>query len=464
MPGGIEGTTGRLTDTVEGRPVPATWAQVWAGPRLDAVLEGTGRPLSGSQRQTRRGRATHGPLIFRTLVAIITRTARSTGMRVGRQTRSGDDVARTGTPLMVVEHLRAVDDAGSEQLEGINTSGWFIEAVNTGVLQLTGNIRPDWQPGQQAGTKTKRKIDRWAEELLANNAVIGNLSIRLDPTACEFALEPDEEGDLTLTLWSGNFDCAVDSLSRIKAILKAAASPVGTFDMSTRFATRIWVADNTLASRVGSDYNTRGDKVNDTAAKFAYQDTAEKRMARQLLTESRHLGIDNVEVLKNTVSGSSSKLFAFNTLAEAMEAFWTGEPINVSEEEEQVKFLVDFWDALVSVRREFGRLGKSDRQALRGSSMAGTALSIHGVIAVASEIYNKSLDPTSLLAPLGEPVKYGEEQVDYFSYDNPTWLRIGALSLSEDKTGNTRKTLRMSFQTRKAIAAELKRRVGLQSD
>ena len=62
------------------------------------------------------------------------------------------------------------------------------------------------------------------------------------------------------------------------------------------------------------------------AAKFAYQDTPEKRIARKLLTESPHLGIDNIEVLNNTVSASSSKLVAFNTLAEAMQAFCGANP------------------------------------------------------------------------------------------------------------------------------------------
>jgi hypothetical protein len=370
---------------------------------------------------------------------------------------------RTGESLIVLEHLRKVDDAGSEHLEGIFTASWFVDAVESGVLQLTGNIRPDWQEGQRPGAKTKRKVDRWAEELLANNAVMGNLSIRIDPTTAEYDLDRDEEGDWTLTLWSGSFDCAVDSQSRLTAILKAAASEVGTFKLTTRFATRIWQVDDDTAARVGSDYNTRGDKVNDTAAKFAYQDSAEKRMARQLMMESRHLGIENVEVLKNAVSASSSKLFAFNTLSQAMESFWQGEPLNKVEEDAQVKFLVGFWDALVDVRREFGRLGKSDRLALRGTSIAGTALSIHGVIAVASELYKRDLDPGDVLKPLAEPVYIGGEQIDYFSYDNPIWQKIGALVLAEDKEGNERKNLRMSFQTRKAVADELTRQLGLQS-
>lgn len=175
--------------------------------------------------------------------------------------------------------------------------------------------------------------------------------------------------------------------------------------------------------------------MNDTAAKYAYQDSAEKRLARVLLTDSVHLGIENIEVLKNTVSASSSKLVAFNTLTQAMESYWHGDPINPSEEALQAKFLVEFWDALVGVRREFGRLGKTERQNLRGTSMAGTALSIHGVIAVADAVYQQGLDPASVLAPLAEPVYLNGEALDYFSYAN---RRVDEARRSRPRDGHQR--------------------------
>lgn len=358
-------------------------------------------------------------------------------------------------PIAVIRHLRPVNDAGTTHYEGVMTGSWFHESISSGILEFGGNIRPDWQIGRM-GAKTKRKVDRWTEELLDNSAVMGNLSVRLDPKKCDYDVEQDEYGDYTLTLWSGHLDTAVDSQSRITAINRAAMNPVGSFDNQTKFATRIWIADDQLAARVGSDYNTRGDKVNDTAAKFAYQDDGEKRIARMFLEQSPHLGVDNVEVLKNTVSASSSKLFAFNTLTQAMESFWKGEPTNTLDEQAQAAFLVDFWNALVAVRREFGRLGKSERVALRGTSMAGTALSIHGLIAVASKIHSDGLDPRLVLARLGKPVIVDGQAVDYFSYSNPAWQRIGALV-----DANGRPQLRMSFQSRRAMAAELLNQVGL---
>lgn len=252
-----------------------------------------------------------------------------------------------------------------------------------------------------------------------------NLSVRLNPDEAKYDTVQDEEGDYTLRLYAANLDTGVDSQSRLASILAAHRSPVGTFKGSTRFAVRIWMANDELAARVGSDYNTRGDKVNDTAAKFAYQDNATRKLARLLLEGSHHLGVDNIEVLKNTVSASSSKLVAFNTLSQALENSWTSEPINSTEETAQTQFLVDFWDALVKIRPEFGRLGRSDRQALRGTSMAGTALSIHGVIAVADEVYRQNLDAAKVLEPLSEPVFIGGKEIDYFSYENPAWTKMG---------------------------------------
>ncbi|MFF2243301.1 DNA sulfur modification protein DndB [Arthrobacter sp. NPDC058130] len=358
--------------------------------------------------------------------------------------------------MTVIRHLRVVHDAGQDHYEGIMTGAWFADSLTTGVLEYGGNIRPDWQTDKM-GAKTRRKVERWTEELLQNDAVMGNLSVRLDPGKCDFDVDQDEDGDWTLSIWSGHLDTAVDSQSRITSIIRAVNNPLGSFDSQTRFATRIWVADDQLAARVGSDYNTRGDKVNDTAAKFAYQDNAEKRIARALLQNSPHLGVDNVEVLKNAVSASSSKLFAFNTLTQAMESFWHGDPVNKTEEEAQGRFLVDYWDALVSIRPEFGRLGKTERTALRGTSMAGTALSIHGIIAIAYEIYKRDLNSQEVLAPLAEPVYTDGDRVDYFSYKNPVWTKLGALVDT-----NGKQQLRMSFQTRRTVAAELKRRLGLE--
>ena len=72
--------------------------------------------------------------------------------------------------------------------------------------------------------------------------------------------------------------------------------------------------------------------------------------------------------------------------------------------EDQADFLARFWDALVQARPEYERLTKSQRQQFRGSSISGTALSIHGFIAAADTMFGHSIDPSTVLAKLKEPV------------------------------------------------------------
>jgi hypothetical protein len=78
--------------------------------------------------------------------------------------------------------------------------------------------------------------------------------------------------------------------TRIKAILAAADNPLGSVDLSIRFQVRIWLVDDATAKKVATIYNTRGDKVNDSIAKYAYSETKEQEVARRLVNGSEHLG------------------------------------------------------------------------------------------------------------------------------------------------------------------------------
>jgi len=373
-------------------------------------------------------------------------------------------------PLEILD-VHEVDDAGGTHYETVMTAGYIVDLVDRKLLKLTGNIRPAHAEGQALKGKTRAKVEKWARELLENNAVIGNISVRLNPDTSMFDVATDDEGREVLLIDRGELDCAVDSLSRIKAILLAAGSPAKTFDLGTRFQVRVWIATDEEARRVAAVYNTRGDKVNDSAAKFAYSETPEQRIANRLMKSSPHLGLDNVEVLTNTVSASSHKLMAYNTLSQAIETFWQAEPINENDVKEQAEYLVEAWDALVAARPEFGRLTKAKRQDARGKLIAGTAVSIHGVIAAMYAMYESDTDPHVAFKALHGatvPIKtviddqtYTHE-VDYFSYENPVWQRLGILVPSTDKAGKERLTLRMSFQTRTAMGKELKAKLGLE--
>lgn len=367
---------------------------------------------------------------------------------------------------LTFENVNFVDDGGFQAAELVLTGAEIKGLADTGRL-IVGNARPDHdivvlKSGKERYRRTTQRQKNWTEELLRNQAIIGNLTFNLDPDNTDF--EIDEENHM-LTVKAGNFDQGVDSATRTRAIIEAAANAAQTFDLSTRFAVRVWMCTEDEERQLFHHYNQVGEKVNDTVAKYQYQSTDHQKIAKLFMLKSDHLGIDNIEVQSNTVSASSSKLMAFNTLSQAIEGFWSNDPVTEAEIEADVDYLVAYWDELVSVRKEFGRLGKTDRRALRGTSVAGTAVSIHGIIALASAMKDggvplaelKQLKSSVIVATDGQP----DRAVDYFDYDNELWTQIGVLVTSTDKTGALRKTLRMSFQTRKAVGDALKDKLGI---
>lgn len=352
-----------------------------------------------------------------------------------------------------IRNVGIVDDAGGTHFECQMTGAYLVDLYRSGLLTLTGNIRPEHNRAHVTG-KTKTKIQKWTRELLDNNAIIGNISVRLNPDASEYEVWNDEEtGDTCLTIREGVLDCAVDSLSRIKSILAAAENPLASFNLETRFQVRIWLLNDTDAKKVATIYNTRGDKVNDSTAKYAYSETQEQELARRLVNQSPHLGQDNVEVLSNSVSASSHKLTAFNTISKAIESFWKGGPVTAADLDEQSRWLIDAWDALVSVRPEFGKLSTPARQSFRRNSISSTAVAIFGLIGAMSVMYAEGIDPRDVFPKLRH-----QSDPDIFAIDNPIWKDVGVVTPS----GTAGKlTTRNSFPARRAAMRVLRNAMGL---
>lgn len=349
---------------------------------------------------------------------------------------------------LVISNVNVVDDAGSEHVEFQVTARFLVDLYQSGLLTLTGNIRPAHAQERLTG-KTRTKVNKWTVELLNNDAVIGNISIRLDPTKAEYEIWFDEEtGQHNLTIYSGILDCAVDSLSRIKAILAAAANPLGSFDLGTRFQVRVWLLDDAIAAKVATIYNTRGDKVNDSTAKYAYSETKEQEVARRLVNGSEHLGQDNVEVLSNAVSWSSHKLTAYNTISRAIESYWRGGPVTQADVEAQASWLISAWDSLVKVRPEYGKLSTPARQKQRSESIASTGVVIFGLIGAMSVMYTNHIDPDVAFKALAP-----EDGNDLFSWDNDLWVKAGVVA--EGGTGTGKLTTRNSFQSRRSAVRVL---------
>lgn len=359
-------------------------------------------------------------------------------------------------PLEIL-NVAVVDDAGSEHVECQMTGAYLVDLHKSGLLTLTGNIRPAHLQDKLKG-KTKTKVAKWTSELLGNNAIIGNISIRLDPTKSESEIWfDDDNGQTNLTINSGVLDCAVDSLSRIKAILSAADNPLKSFDLSSRFQVRIWMVDDTTAKKVATIYNTRGDKVNDSTAKYAYSETKEQEVARRLVNGSEHLGQDNVEVLANSVSASSHKLTAYNTISSALETSWKGGPVTTADIEAQSSWLISAWDSLVNVRPEYGKLSTPARQEQRTKNITSSAVVIYGLIGAMSVMYAQHVDPAVAFKALAAG---GDD--DLFAWDNPAWAAAGVVTPSGSGTGAL--STRNSFPARRAATRVLIEVMGLGAD
>ncbi|MDT3445824.1 DNA sulfur modification protein DndB [Pseudofrankia sp. BMG5.37] len=361
------------------------------------------------------------------------------------------------THPLEIRNVAEVDDAGGVHIECQMTGAYLVDLHKSGLLSLTGNIRPAHMQDKLKG-KTKTKVNKWTSELLDNNAIIGNISIRLDPTKSEYEIWPDDEtGHTNLTITSGVLDCAVDSLSRIKSILSAADNQLGSFKLGTRFQVRIWILDDATAKKVATIYNTRGDKVNDSTAKYAYSETKEQELARRLVSGCVHLGQDNVEVLSNSVSASSHKLTAFNTISRAIETLWKGGPVTAADIEAQSSWLISAWDSLVRVRPEYGKLSTPNRQDQRSKSIASTAVVIYGLIGAMSTMYVDHKDPATAFKALAP-----DEKNDLFSWNNPIWTNAGVVTPS----GSGTRTLgtRNSFPAKRAAIRTLHEVMGLGVD
>lgn len=421
-------------------------------------------------------------------------------------------------PRISFSDLRVVDDGGGQHLEAVVPIGDLIQAfpedgssLADAAIAPVANIRPehtlvsrkkDGSTVMREGTmevkpgKQRQKIERWARQLVNESlpedqrdpearraAVLGNLSIRLHPQYIEdgTAVLYDRDGnvldldDLKLVhvveldlFKDAKFDTGVDSLSRLKAAYKAEKAAPGCL-AGRRTSVRVWIADDDQAAAVAHAFNQEGDPVNATAAKYRHQDTPAQNLARRLVDTSTHLGAKNIEVFGNTVSKNSPKLTSFNTVSLAVEQGWTHTPFdgNEADIETQTAWLVNAWDKLVEVRPEFGYVGLKQRQQYRHDTMAGSALSVHGVIAVFSAIYPgkdfSALSKLNAAVPLidsaGNPVLDGgglPRAVDFFSHENPVWEREGILV-----QGKNGLTTRMSFQTRKAMTAVIRKQLGM---
>jgi hypothetical protein len=132
------------------------------------------------------------------------------------------------------------------------------------------------------------------------------------------------------------------------------------------------------------------------------------------------------------------------------------------------KTLAIFWELLVKVRPELGRLEVKERQESRRNSMVGQAVTMYGYAELMRRFLNdvendsienaKKLWQTRLkrLVPAETYTRKGFSG-DFLSRDNPIWKELGVLQTT--KSGS--QTVSNTRQTRDQMAAALAERLKL---
>jgi hypothetical protein len=293
-----------------------------------------------------------------------------------------------------------------------------------------------------------------------------------------------------LTLKKGTITTP-DSATRHRAIVTAVEAPMSTIDMERRVSVRGWFVprqqvddmnDRLTFEQVFNSYNQDGKPVNATVAKFNYQGDAVGKLVRALVEKSSHLGLDNIETVYNTVSASSSKLVAYNTLHTAFADHYQIDLEDQEDLDREVEWLVNAWAELVHALPDVGKVGKSKAQRIRETTVARSAVVVYGFIGAICKIRGADADPSVVLSKLpgkvllssdspetliGEagaiiPRFRAGEHVDYFSQGNPLWQQIGLLVPVQDQTtGLTRLQTRNARQTRHAVTDALIGRIDL---
>jgi hypothetical protein len=380
-------------------------------------------------------------------------------------------------------------DGGEEVVEIVMALQDIVDLHKTGRLHIE-NARPmharkTLKSGRETYTSTDARLKNWVDQLIRNKGVLGNLSWNFDPDETEVELDRKNR---RLTLKKGTITTP-DSATRHRAIIEAADAPLQTIDLSRKVSVRGWfvprqqvehIEDVLTFEQVFDSYNQDGKPVNATVAKFNYQRDEVAKLVRAVLEESPHLGVDNVETVQNSISKSSSKLVAYNTLHTAFETNWKIDLNDQAGLNQEVKWVVDAFDDLAQVL-PVGKVGKAAAQKLRDSSVVRSAVLVQGYISLMCQIreiggspeeyFQKLPGNVTLEADSEETVlKDGEivprfrkgEVVDFFSYGNPLWRQTGFLLPSVDKkTGVTKMGMFNARQQRNAVTAALRERVGL---
>ena len=359
----------------------------------------------------------------------------------------------TATEPVVIHDVKELRDMGHDVWDTIVTADQLYELYKTGRLR----IDPDRQRGRDSVTGAeifkKAKVEQWTDDLLEANWVCGQLTWNLRTEDCEVHVE---DGSLAFT----GTATIPDSGHRHRAIFGAIESTErgSSFDPVHPFSLRIWHVSKELEGAIFFKMNQESHKADATRSKWLAQRTPAQKLARQVVRMSQHLTDTNVETVRNTLSKKNPRLCAFNTVASGFEHAW--DDVTDGEIDDTCAWFLTYWDALVDVLPQLRRLPLPERQKAR-ETLVGSALTIQGYIRIGRVIQDQELNFDVLRGLTEKHVEDDGSKWELFAFENPMWQRIGVVTPSLNKAGETTLRTRNSHQSRRAMEAALLAHIGL---
>ena len=252
-----------------------------------------------------------------------------------------------------------------------------------------------------------------------------------------------------------------DSVHRHLSIDKAVESVASgsSFDPSRRFSLRIWSVPEAFEDTIFYAMNMEHDKADATRSKWLAQKNRGQKLAAIVVRTSPHMGESNIETVTNSLSSRNPRLAAFNTISNGFEASWAD--IDEADEPNVVTWFVGYWDKLVSVLPELGKLPLPERRKCRENSLVGSAIVGAGLRPSRGYFYDNELELNVLDKFTEKHVEEDGTSFDLFAWDNPEWQRRGVVVPAVKKSGEQTLTVRTSHQTRRAMEAALIETLGI---
>ncbi|HYM16184.1 MAG TPA: DNA sulfur modification protein DndB [Dehalococcoidia bacterium] len=351
-------------------------------------------------------------------------------------------------------------DGGNTCYDTVVTAGTVARFIKRGFLR----IDDDHQRGRDTVTGKpqvdQEKIDKWTQDLIDGRAIIGTVMWNFRPEEGS-TLRYDADGGKLFISGEATIPDSYHRHMALRAAVESSQRGSG-FDTSLPVSVRIWGVSASEENRIFYALNQEGKPADATRAKWLFPKVLAQKLASEFVRQSPHLGHDNVDTVRDRLSQRNPRLAAFGTISRAFEEHFDGVDLHDDNLQANVTYMVSFWNELVKVLPELGRLNLADRQRARSVSLVDSANVINSLIGVGRMMKDSGADMSTLQRLCDVVPTPDGGVVPFFSRQNPLWLEEGVLVPGEKVVDGKRTlALRNSRQARRATFTAMLRQVGL---